>query len=688
VGLGVSTWQAIRAEANARALRKSLYTADMKLAQVSLDEHNRGRALELVEKYARRRAADSEPPNPSSNFKPDFSLRGESPDLRGWEWRYLWRLTRGDESAILHGHSNRVLSVAFSPRGRLLLSGSTDRTARLWDVDAQREIHRFTFTNTVEAVAFSPDGKQFAIATGNTVAMGAAETLAPLRPLFTHPDSVLSLAFSPDGKTLASASSVVKLWDLASTQETGTLDASGGPIAFSADGRLLAACGKNSSLKLWSLADRRELPLLKSHENSVRSLTFSPTAGTLASASEDGSIKLWNPVSPQPLATFSGPWFDCWAVTFSPDGKVLATGWSDQTIKLWDIASHQQITTLKGHAKEVLSLAFSADGKVLASGGKDGTIRLWNPDVRPVEVGYTKLADSTDIPVVSSDAKTILTFNGTNGVSLWDLRSARELSRFALPPGVISIAVHPGGDMLALAKRDGALSLWNTSVSNERSLDGHTRVVGSLAFSRDGRRLAGFGADGTIVLFDMESGRETGSIQASPGEIAGLWFSPDGRLLASQSEVDWTVSLWDVGSRKRVATLRGHKEPVSGTAFSPDGKLLATGSWDGSARLWEVTTGRQFGAPITGSFLALFSVGFSPDGRRLVAGTGEGHVVIWDTDTMTEITTLKGHEYGLVVHGAFFSDQDTLVSMRRNEVFVWRAASLAQTDAIQGTRLK
>jgi len=148
------------------------------------------------------------------------------------------------------------------------------------------------------------------------------------------------------------------------------------------------------------------------------------------------------------------------------------------------------------------------------------------------------------------------------------------------------------------------------------------------------------------------------------------------------------VSLWDVGSRKRVATLRGHKEPVSGTAFSPDGKLLATGSWDGSARLWEVTTGRQIGAPITGSFLALFSVGFSPDGRRLVAGTGEGHVVIWDTDTMTEITTLKGHEYGLVVHGAFFSDQDTLVSMRRNEVFVWRAASLAQTDAIQGTRLK
>ena len=311
-----------------------------------------------------------------------FSPDGKTLASGSWDNTVrLWDLASARERASLQGHTGWVASVAFSPDGKTLASGSWDNTVRLWDLASAREQARLRHTGWVTSVAFSPDGKTLASGSSdNTVRLwdlASAREQARLR----HTGWVTSVAFSPDGKTLASGSSdnTVRLWDLASGREQIRLEGHTSgvySVAFSPDGKTLASGSWDNTVRLWDLVSGREQARLHGHTRGVYSVAFSPDGKTLASGSWDNTVRLWDLASAREQARVKGHTGGVNYVAFSPDGKTLASGSWDNTVRLWDPTSAREQASLQGHTSGVTSVAFSPDGKTLASGSSDETLRV------------------------------------------------------------------------------------------------------------------------------------------------------------------------------------------------------------------------------------------------------------------------------------------------------------------------
>jgi WD40 repeat protein len=298
----------------------------------------------------------------------------------------------------LTGHNGDVNSVAFSPDGTTLASGSRDFAIGLWRVSTGRLLRFLTgHTGYVNSVAFSPDGTTLASGSDDkTIRLWNVETGSLLRTLAGHSSYVYSVAFSPDGTTLASGAndSTIKLWNAATGSLLRTLTGHNSTVsfvAFSPDGTTLASGSADKTIRLWNVETGSLLRTLTGHAEWVGSVAFSPDGTTLASGSGDGTIRLWSVATGSLLRTLTGhsSYSTVSSVAFSPDGTTLASGSSDDTIKLWNAATGSLLRTLTGHTDSVHSVAFSPDGATLASGAHDNTIKLW--DVRAFSASTSTL---------------------------------------------------------------------------------------------------------------------------------------------------------------------------------------------------------------------------------------------------------------------------------------------------------
>ena len=295
--------------------------------------------------------------------------------------------------ASLEGHTREVNSVAFSPDGTLLASGSRDDTVKLWDVATQERIANL-HTDGVWSVSFSPDGTTLASGSSGTVILWDVRTGERIATLKGHTivwrtntllAPVRSVSFSPDGATLASGSvdSTVKLWDVATKTEVATLQGHRDEVtsvAFSPDGTLLASGSWDNTVKLWDVATQERIATL-GHGADVNAVSFSPDGTLLASGLWDGTVKLWDMATRERIATLDHREVN--AVSFSAsDGALLASGSWDGTVKLWDVLIREEIVTF-WHTDGITSMSFSPDGTTLVAGGADGTILLWNIEKTP-----------------------------------------------------------------------------------------------------------------------------------------------------------------------------------------------------------------------------------------------------------------------------------------------------------------
>ena len=537
-------------------------------------------------------------------------------------------------------HRGDLNRVQLHANGRLLLTGSTDGTAKLWDLDRNQELltlrspemaNNPTTTNlsNVVNVVFSTNGQQIILAQRNVMSVWDLQGNL-LASAIAHENQINSMAINPRTGEIASAGddSTVKVWEIAPIEQSQdpasdsvstsastsaltsvksefkllkTIKGNSTQIValnFSKGGDRLALAYQDNSIQILSTDGTREIKL-GSHTDTIFDVNFSPDGQYLLSASKDRTVRLWD-LRAALINTMYGHKSNIWATSFHPNGKMFASGSVDKTIRIWRIDGTLQ-NEIRGHQGTVYGVSYSDDGKYLVSASADKTVKIWDSFTN--QLIYTINVNQGDLvyATFSPDGKAIAT-TGLNGkITIWQWNDqVNEQGIVRVPPTLLhilegvpkkeiwSIAFSPDSQKLASTGNDETVRIWDVKTGKMLHRVDNTHENGGLAiaFSIDGKQVISGGKDGNVKIWNVQTG--TLSYVTNLGDtnwIYGLKVSPNGKLIAAAGS-DKNIQIIDMVTVEQLKVLKGHTAEVNAIAFSLDGNYLVSASRDNSLKLW------------------------------------------------------------------------------------------------------
>ncbi|KAF9060135.1 WD40-repeat-containing domain protein [Rhodocollybia butyracea] len=582
--------------------------------------------------------------------------------------------------ATIEGHSGNVWSVAFSPDGNHIASGSADRTLRVWDAHTgDLLVGPFNgHEDKVKCVAFSCDGEKIVSGSyDNTVRVWDAQTGKLIGvPLTGHKHTVESLCFSPNGKQIVSASldKTVHIWDWDDHSEGNTAPlvikhaASVRAVAFAPDRDQVVSgsdsvnsSGSGASLvQIW---DTRTGKLvtgpLKGHTQLIRSVAFSPDGKHILSLSHEAA-RIWDAYTGTENITITTPMgTNAYSAAFTPNGKQIVVGYADSLLRIWDVQTGALVSApIDGHSGPVLSVSVSPDGMRIASGSNDKTIRVWDAyqelsaalkvdtqhigandqwTVQMYHPGYTGHTGTVHCVAFSPKGYHIASGSWDNTVCVWDACTG---TIFTGPlrghtDAVLCIAFSPNGEQIVSGSKDTTIRVWNvqngTMVAGP--FEGHSKPIWCVAFSPQGDRIVSGSDDKTVCMWDVEtSSLVFRQANVHTSTVLSAAFSSDGGQIRSAS----ISGIARVSDAQTGALVEGPfkfqvPDQTYRIRFSPDGQLIGASGKDGSVWVFNLRSSdlRQLEWPTE----AVRALGFSQDGKWIVSGSDDTTVHVWDLET-------------------------------------------------------
>ncbi len=568
----------------------------------------------------------------------------------------LWRVKDDHLLLTCGGHPDWVRSVIFTPDSQTLISGSDDQTIRFWDVRTGACLKTLSGpVSRVASLAVSPDGCTLASSgEDGSIHLWHIATGQYWQALEGHTEQTWSVAFSPDGSLIASGSEdqTVRLWNVSTGQCSKILTGHRNwvqSVAFSPDGRTLASGSHDQTAKLWDTQTGECLRTLIGHTNWVWCVAYvlnldsniTSNSLLLASASEDQTIRLWDASTGECLKTLMGHTSRIWSIAVSPDGQILASGSDDQTLRLWDTRIGQCLKTLQGYSRKIFPVAFSPDGQIIASSGDEAVIRFWDVDTGECLQTSESCGSRIESVAFSPDGRKLVSGGEDKIIRLWDTKTLQCLKVLVGHPKQIwTVAFNPNGRTIASSGEDGQVWLWDIKTGQgQKVLEGHRNWVITIAFSPDGRYLASASHDQTLKLWDAGTGQLLRTFEGHLNAVLGVAFNSDSHLLASGG-IDQTIKIWDVETGECLRTLTGHTDAIIPVAFCPQKPVVASGSLDHTIKLWDIHTGQCL-KTLTGHTELIYSLSFHPHGDILASSSWDERIKLWDIHTGICVQTLR-----------------------------------------------
>ncbi|MBP0008282.1 MULTISPECIES: NB-ARC domain-containing protein [unclassified Roseofilum] len=535
----------------------------------------------------------------------------------------------------LRGHQSWVNTVAVTRDGQLAVSGSSDKTLKVWDLETKEETLTLTgHRSLIQAVAVTRDGQRAVSGSSDkTLKVWDLETGEALLTLMGHDSMVKAVAVTPDGQRAVSGSSdnTLKVWDLKTGNKLLTLTGHSGSVqavAVTPDGQRAVSGSMDKMLKVWDLKTGEQRLTLKGHDHWVNAVAVTPDGRRVVSSSMDKTLKVWDLKTGEEELTLTDhqDWVQALAVT--PDGKQAVSAADNNTLQVWDLATGEEKLTLRGHRDSIQAVAVTLDGQQAVSAAMDNTLKVWNLETGEElhtltdDGGYQ---DWVRALAVTQDRQIAVFATIDNALKIWDLK--REQERYTLTghqDSVQAIAVTSDGKRAVSSSMDKTLKVWNLEMGEElHTLTGHHHSIPAVAITPDGRRAVSASMDSTLKVWDLATGEELRTLTGHSHWIQAVAVTPDGQCAVSVLDRT-TLKVWDLVTGEERLTVTVHQDWVRAVAVTSDGRRVVSGSVDKTLKVWDLATGEVLGTFVAEA--AILRCAIAPDGCTVVAGDRVGRV--------------------------------------------------------------
>lgn len=634
----------------------------------------------------------------------------------------VWDMKLMETMMVFRGHAREVWDCGFGLDERAVLSSGTDGSVRVWNVNDYEEVRILRgsvlegHTNGIMSAAFSRDGERALTASQDQTAK--EWSLREDRELRTyregHSLQPTSASFSPNGRTLYTAAfdNTIREWSVETGAELSHWVGGGrfAALALSPDGTRLLTGGLQNAAILWDLKTRQPIHQLDGHGNSVTAVGFSPDGRLVVTGDLNGQACLWDASSGELKHRLRAHTRRIVHVGFVPDGSRVLTASADNTIAQWDLETGAELTErVLSHPDVVLSLTVVPGRNQILTCCRDGKTRLWNLETSEVTMTIDEFQEARSVKV-SPKGDYALAICGTNlalrGIDLklgegsnWETQSLPNLESFE---DISQVHFAPDDHVLLLAAN--AATLYTSRLGKPVMGFGSHGVVSSAKYDPTGRYIVTAGWDSSIRIWDSQTGKAVRRFDSPhSSRINSVTFSPSGQEIITSSD-DGTIAIHHIGGEVQ-AILNGHRGPVLSAEYTSKGDQLVSVSSDGTVRLWNpvtqdgeililsespplcaqfasgeemLVTGHQDNSiqiwkrnPATMKYASslvmrghtgqINSISVSRDGLRLLSGSSDRTCRVWDLESGKELLTLKRHTRP-ITSIAMSPDGKTLIS--------------------------